>query len=97
MDDHGVEVGAKVDAKKETIRAEEGLALALRTSRVYAVQGKKRLQFECRGGKLVGEEGNESLRKAIIGPSGNLRAPTLWVGKSLVVGFEPDMYAEVLS
>jgi len=33
--------------------------------------------------------------KLILGPTGNLRAPTLVVGKSLVVGFNDQMYASV--
>lgn len=36
------------------------------------------------------------LAKGIVGPSGNLRAPTLKVGKTLIVGFHQDVYTEVL-
>ena len=32
----------------------------------------------------------------MIGPSGNLRAPTLRVGTTLVVGFNDEMYDTVL-
>lgn len=31
----------------------------------------------------------------MLGPSGNLRAPTLLVGDTVVVGFHPDVYAEM--
>lgn len=95
MDEHELEAKEIVDAKKASIVGDEGVALALKASKIHAVKGKKRLEFSCRGGKLTGGEELESLRKAIIGPSGNLRAPSLWVGKQLVVGFDPDMYAEV--
>jgi hypothetical protein len=37
----------------------------------------------------------EALRKLLVGPSGNLRAPTLRLGKTLVVGFNREMYEEV--
>jgi len=31
----------------------------------------------------------------MLGPTGNLRAPTLIVGKKVIVGFNEDLYAEV--
>ena len=33
---------------------------------------------------------------AMLGPTGNLRAPTLRVGSTLLVGFNEDAYREVL-
>jgi hypothetical protein len=33
--------------------------------------------------------------KDVIGPSGNLRAPTWKIGNVFVVGFNPELYAEV--
>jgi hypothetical protein len=33
---------------------------------------------------------------AMVGSTGNLRAPCLRVGKTVVVGFNEDTYAEVL-
>ncbi len=35
-------------------------------------------------------------RKAVIGPTGRLRAPTIHFGTTLVVGFDPAIYADVL-
>ena len=32
---------------------------------------------------------------AMLGPTGNLRAPTLKVGKTLLVGFNEDAYSTV--
>ncbi len=31
----------------------------------------------------------------LLGPTGNLRAPTLKTGKTMVVGFNEDLYQEV--
>ena len=39
---------------------------------------------------------DDALAALIIGPSGNLRAPALRIGKKLIVGFEPGMYSENL-
>lgn len=38
----------------------------------------------------------EDLLAVMIGPSGNLRAPTLRKGKKLLIGFDPAAYREVL-
>lgn len=38
---------------------------------------------------------DEALLKLVMGPTGNLRAPTLRVGKTLIVGFHPEMYDEI--
>jgi len=36
-----------------------------------------------------------TLAKLLLGPTGNLRAPTLRKGKTLVVGFDQKTYEEV--
>ena len=33
--------------------------------------------------------------KDVIGPSGNLRAPTWRIGNEFIVGFNPELYEEV--
>lgn len=39
----------------------------------------------------------DELLKTALGPTGNLRAPTIACGKTVIVGFHPDAYGEVLS
>lgn len=39
---------------------------------------------------------DDELLAVLLGPTGNLRAPAAVVGDSLLVGFSPDVYAEVL-
>ena len=34
----------------------------------------------------------DEILKLVLGPTGNLRAPTLLVGKNMVVGFNEEMY-----
>ena len=51
-------------------------------------KGKKVLTF--RPGKP--DYDAEEVRKVAIGPSGNLRAPTLRAGKTWYVGFSEDAY-----
>ena len=37
----------------------------------------------------------EEQLKLMLGPTGNLRAPTLRLGKTLVVGFNEEMYSKI--
>ena len=39
---------------------------------------------------------NETLIKLMLGPTGNLRAPTMKVGKTVLVGFNADAYDELM-
>ena len=38
----------------------------------------------------------EEILSLLLGPTGNLRAPTARVGKTLLVGFSPEAYRQVL-
>jgi len=35
--------------------------------------------------------------EAMLGPTGNLRAPTLIVGNNVIVGFNADLYEELFN
>lgn len=37
---------------------------------------------------------DEDMLAVILGPTGNLRAPTIRIGKKLLVGFEAGMFTE---
>jgi len=37
----------------------------------------------------------KEILKDVIGPSGNLRAPTWRIGNEFIVGFNPELYEEV--
>jgi len=58
---------------------------------VYVASGKKTLVFTPDTGS------RDELVKKATGRTGNLRAPTLRRGKSLYVGFNQDMYAELFT
>ena len=44
----------------------------------------------------IRSEDKETILKHVMGPSGNLRAPTLRLGSTLLVGFHPEMYEQYL-
>jgi len=60
--------------------------------KIYAAKGAKVVQLNLK----KDQPSDEEIAQAIVGPSGNLRAPSLRVGKTLVVGFNPDMYSKGL-
>ena len=49
-----------------------------------------------RGGPLTRLAAAMVVLALVIGPTGNLRAPTARIGKTLVVGFNEEMYRELL-
>ena len=65
--------------------------MVAKASKLKVARGKKVVELDLKKGKPTEEE----ILKLILGPTGNLRAPTLVVGKSLVVGFNDEMYAGV--
>lgn len=40
---------------------------------------------------------DDTLAALMLGPTGNLRAPTMKVGKTVLVGFNHESYAETLT
>ena len=78
-----------VNASKEKIGPAAALELLAASSKVVVAKGKKVVTFEPKKASFDAA----ALEKAVIGPSGNLRAPTLRVGKSWFVGFSEEAYA----
>lgn len=68
------------------------LALLKGVDEVYAAKGKKVVHLDLKGGKVSRDE----IVAAIIGPSGNLRAPVLRRGRRLFVGFNEEAFAPLL-
>jgi hypothetical protein len=59
---------------------------------LYATRGKTVVHVDLEREK----PDRATLEKLLIGPSGNLRAPTLRRGRTLLVGFDEATYAKVL-
>ena len=79
-------------ANKTKLGAADALALAKKAKRVIATRGKQVVKFDLKKDKPTDDE----LLAVLLGPTGNLRAPAAVVGDTLVVGFSPEVYAEVL-
>ena len=59
---------------------------------LYATKGKKVIHVDLKREK----PDRATLEGLLIGPSGNLRAPTLRRGRTLLVGFDEATYGRVL-
>ena len=77
-------------ANKVRFGHDEALELARQGNEVWAAKGKQVTKYA-----LADDPGDEELAAILLGPSGKLRAPAMRVGKRFVVGFNPDMYAEL--
>ena len=69
---------------------EDAAALAKAASRVIVAKGKKLDEWKPAG------KAPAAAVDAMVGSTGNLRAPCLRVGKTVLVGFNEDAYTEVL-
>jgi len=82
---------------KETVSANQKLgkrdaaAMAKAASRLIVAKGKKLTEWK------AAQTSSKQAVEAMLGPTGNLRAPTLRVGKTLLVGFSEDVYSATLT
>lgn len=81
-----------MSAGKTKLGRADALKLAKSASKVIAMRGKKIIEFDMKKSPPSEAE----LLAAILGPTGNLRAPTLRIGKTLVVGFSEEAYRETM-
>ena len=66
----------------------DAAGLAKAASKVIVAKGKKVSEFA--GGKA-----GKDVVEAMLGPTGNLRAPTIRKGRTVVVGFNEEVFEAV--
>ena len=90
MDVHRLVPDDVVLASKKLGR-DAAVALAKTCDTVIVARGKKVTTFE------VSVHPGDEMVDAMLGPTGNLRAPTVQSGRTLLVGFNEEKYAAVLA
>jgi arsenate reductase-like glutaredoxin family protein len=93
LEQHAVEVKSVMDANKQKQGRAEALALAKTAQTIHVAKGKKVVTFDMK--KDAPED--ETLLRHLMGPTGNLRAPTIRKGKTLYVGFNEDVYKNIVN
>jgi arsenate reductase-like glutaredoxin family protein len=88
----GIQAKETVDATKVRYGPEDALKLLNGLSKIVAAKGKNIVTIEL--GKK--RPADDEITAVLIGPTGNLRAPTAIVGKTLLVGFHEEAYQSVL-
>jgi len=83
-----IEVKETVPASRKLGR-DDARELLSKSSRLVVAKGKKIDEFK--GGSAASDDAVA----AMLGPTGNLRAPTLRVGKTVLMDFNEASYAEV--
>jgi len=84
---HHLEAEEKVPASKK-LQAQDAQVMLRQATKLIAIKGKKVREF-----KLNGQPDEEAVA-AMLGPTGNLRAPTLKVGKTIIVGYNEDVLTQ---
>lgn len=85
---HGIKTREVVDARKEKLGKREIAQILRKTTRVIATKGKKVLDWDLKRDPPI----EKQLYEALLGPSGNLRAPSIRSGKTLIVGFSDEAW-----
>ena len=80
-----------VDAGKDRQGRQQALALARGAARVIVAKGKNVVTFDMKNDP----PDDETLAAHLLGPTGNLRAPTLRKGRTLYVGFNEEAYKDL--
>ncbi len=68
------------------------MVLAREVDEIYASKGKQVVHLDLRKDKPDAA----TLKGLLLGPTGNLRAPMLRRGRTLIVGFDEATYAKLL-
>ncbi len=84
----GITIVEQVSASKK-LGAEDAAGLLEGASKLIAAKGKKVLTFDLKN------DDRDVAVAAMLGPTGNLRAPTVKRGKTIVVGFHDETYADL--
>lgn len=88
MDARKIESKEIVPASRK-LGKQDAAAFAKAASKVYVAKGKKLDEFAPAG------KADAATVAAMLGPTGNLRAPCLRVGKTVIVGFNEELYERI--
>lgn len=91
MEAHDIVVAETVNASKKLGR-DAALGMARQAQRLIAAKGKKVTAVDV----SAKTPSDDELAALMLGPTGNMRAPTMRLGKTLLVGYHDQVFAEAL-
>ena len=80
-----------MNAKNRKLTRQDAVALLEGADALYAMKGKRVTYVNIRKDRPP----TAQLLALVLGPTGNLRAPTLRRGRTLIVGFDEPTYARL--
>lgn len=80
-----------MSTKAATLSKKEALALVKNVDEIYASKGRQVVHLNLQKDK----PDEATLFGLLLGPTGNLRAPTLRRGRTLIVGFDEATYKQI--
>ena len=86
-----ISVAELVNAKHRRLTRADALALLKDADELFAMKGKRVTHVNIRKDRPAMKD----LLALVLGPTGNLRAPTLRRGRTLIVGFDEPTYARL--
>ena len=90
MEARGITVRETVPSSRKLGRP-EALALVRQAHRLVAAKGKKITTIDLR----TALPADDVLAGLLLGPTGNLRAPTMRVGQTILVGYNDQAFTEI--
>ena len=84
---HSIKIRESVSASKK-LHAADAKAIARESKTMVVMKGKKITHFK------VGDETTEEAVTAMLGNTGNMRAPLIRAGNLVLVGFNEEIYGE---
>lgn len=92
LEEHRIGITAQEDARKTPLVEADALKLVGQVNDLYVTRGTKVIHINLK----TERPDDETLLGLLIGPSGKLRAPTLKIGKTMIVGFDQATYEKVV-
>ncbi len=80
------------NARKTSFAAKDLKKVIGSATTVYSARGKSVVTIDLSADSVT----SETVRKSLLGPTGNLRAPAILSGDNFVVGFNRELYEEML-
>ena len=91
FDKKNIAIDEAVEARKQKIESDDAWNLMTASDKIVVGRGKKVVVYD------PNKDDKNEILKVCLGRTGNLRAPTLKIGKLLIVGFNDDMYAQYVT
>lgn len=93
LEARGLKVKTIVDARKTKLPKRETVLMLRTTQRLVSIKGKRVSDWNLKKDPPI----EKDLFGSIMSSTGNLRAPAMRIGKTLVVGFHEETWAELLA